>query len=355
MPFYKESTMYQTNSYSRRKLNTQPTVIGNVALLGSQPIAQSLYKNLHLQENIIGFINIRTNEPFRGSITDFPTLLGEVNDIKRIVKKHNIDKILLAVDPNDTEKFSEAIQTCQRENLLFDLPDSKQPPQNGHSQPPDAIYEDSRLYQKFLKTLLNMDDSTGELKLQRAIDLIVSILLFLLFLPSWIVVAIAIKLESSGGILYSQERVGKGGKIFRIYKFRSMYSDAEKRGGPQLATQNDPRITQVGRILRKTRIDELPQLFNVIKGDMSLIGPRPERPYFVEKYRLEIPNYIQRLLIKPGLTGHAQVETGYDETLDDVRKKLEHDLYYIERRKSWKLYFQIVYKTIWVVLTARGQ
>ena len=168
-------------------------------------------------------------------------------------------------------------------------------------------------------------------------------------------VAIAIRLESKGGVLYTQERVGEGGRIFKIYKFRSMFSDAEKRSGPTLATHNDPRITRVGGILRRTRIDELPQLVNVIKGDMSLIGPRPERPYFVEKYDKEIPRYLERLKVKPGLTGFAQVETGYDESLEDVKIKVEYDLYYIAHRDSFKLYFKIMLKTLWVVLTAKGQ
>jgi lipopolysaccharide/colanic/teichoic acid biosynthesis glycosyltransferase len=133
-----------------------------------------------------------------------------------------------------------------------------------------------------------------------------------------------------------------------------MKVDAEKISGPQLATQNDPRITKVGSFLRKTRLDELPQLINVINGDMSLIGPRPERPYFIEKYKREIPFYVNRLKTKPGLTGLAQVEGGYDATNEDVKNKVKYDLYYIDHKNSLLLNIKILFKTVWVVVTAKG-
>lgn len=346
--------MYQTNTYNNKFKLTNNHPAKKIALLGVAPIAENIYKNLHSFENIVGFINIGCTEGFR-DITESPAVLGGVDEIRSIVQKHHIDKILLAIDPTDSQQFSNAIRACKRENLEFILPESNGTAESQSAFPEGGIYNNSKMYENFLMTLLEDETPVKGLRIQRVVDLIVSALLFLIFLPSWVVVAIAIKLESKGGVLYSQERVGKGGKIFRIYKFRSMYADAEKRGGPQLATQNDPRITRVGRILRKTRIDELPQLFNVLKGNMSLVGPRPERPYFVEKYRREIPNYILRLKVKPGLTGYAQVESGYDETIEDVKIKLAYDLYYIEHADSWKLYFWILTKTIWVVLTARGQ
>ena len=139
-----------------------------------------------------------------------------------------------------------------------------------------------------------------------------------------------------------------------ILGFRSMKIDAEKNSGPQLATQNDPRITRIGMFLRKTRLDELPQLINVINGDMSLIGPRPERPYFVDKYKREVPFYVNRLKTKPGLTGLAQVEGGYDISAEDVKNKINYDLYYIDHKSSLLLNLKILFKTIWVVVTARG-
>jgi exopolysaccharide biosynthesis polyprenyl glycosylphosphotransferase len=184
---------------------------------------------------------------------------------------------------------------------------------------------------------------------KRIFEIIFSISLLLFTLPLMVVVAIAIKLESRGPIFYKQERVGLNGKIFSIYKFRSMRVDAEKNG-PQWAAKNDPRVTRVGKFIRKTRIDELPQLINILKGDMSLIGPRPERPVFTEQFAKEIPGFKKRLQVKPGLTGWAQVNGGYEMT---PKEKFEMDMYYIEN-ESLRLDLEILLRTVWVVLSGHG-
>ena len=338
--------MLQTNTYGRTGV-IRNSSIEKIAILGVQRIASSLMANLSFIEQpgqqVVGFINIDPSGK-NGEMIHFPNFLGGIDDIKSIVEQHQIEKVLLAVDPHDMQNLHHLIQKCETENLPYEL------------LPKTFDIDYHQLVSRSAQNgVPEREEVAKELWFQRPLDLLISLMLFMLFLPSWIVIALAIKLESKGGVLYSQERVGENGKIFRIFKFRSMYSDAEKRGGPQLAQKNDPRITKVGHILRKTRLDELPQLFNIIKGDMSFIGPRPERPFFVDKYDEEIRGYKNRLKVKPGLTGHAQVETGYDETLEDVKIKLQHDLYYIEHRHSAKLYFKIWLKTVWVVLTARGQ
>lgn len=185
--------------------------------------------------------------------------------------------------------------------------------------------------------------------LKRTIDLLVSVIGLLLSIPIIILIGIAIKLESSGPVFYIQERVGLNGKYFKIYKFRSMYIDAEKNGA-KWAEKNDPRITKVGSFIRKTRIDELPQFWNVFVGDMSLIGPRPERPIFTAQFNKEIPGFINRLKVKPGITGWAQVNGGYELT---PKEKLELDIYYINNMNLW-LDFKIMLKTITVILTGEG-
>lgn len=154
--------------------------------------------------------------------------------------------------------------------------------------------------------------------------------LFVLF-PVFVVVAIAVKCSSRGPVFFRQARVGKNGVVFEIIKFRTMVDDAESATGPIWARANDPRITSVGRFLRRSHFDEVPQLLNVIRGEMSLVGPRPERPMFVERFRKEIPNYEERLRVKPGITGLAQVCHKYDETVKDVRRKLAYDLLYIQK------------------------
>lgn len=184
---------------------------------------------------------------------------------------------------------------------------------------------------------------------QRTLDIILSLIGLLIGVPLIFIFGILIKIEDKGPITYKQERLGKGGKRFYIYKLRSMRTDAEKFGA-KWAEKDDPRITKIGKFIRKTRIDELPQLFNILKGDMSIIGPRPERPSFTEEFNNEIPGFINRLAIKPGLTGWAQVNGGYDITPEE---KLVEDMYYIKHR-SILLDFKILFKTVKVVLTGDG-
>jgi lipopolysaccharide/colanic/teichoic acid biosynthesis glycosyltransferase len=168
-----------------------------------------------------------------------------------------------------------------------------------------------------------------------------------------LITSILILLEKSGPVLYSQERVGLNGKLFKVVKFRSMRTDAEKDGKPRWATTTDNRITRVGRVIRKLRIDELPQIFCVLSGDMSLVGPRPERYFFVQKLIQELPFYEVRLSVKPGLTGWAQVRYHYGSSVEDAAEKLQYDLYYV-KNNSIILDFIILFKTIGVVLTGKG-
>ncbi|CEN91717.1 glycosyltransferase [[Clostridium] sordellii] len=185
---------------------------------------------------------------------------------------------------------------------------------------------------------------------KRILDLILSIIGLVIGIPIIIVFSILIKLEDRGPVFYKQQRLGKNAKVFWIYKLRSMKVNAEKDGIAQWAKKDDDRITKVGNFIRKTRIDEIPQLFNILKGDMSLIGPRPERPELTYKFNDCIPGFINRLVVKPGLTGWAQVNGGYDITPEE---KLKYDLEYIDSR-SLHLDFKIILKTIVVVFTGDG-
>lgn len=188
---------------------------------------------------------------------------------------------------------------------------------------------------------------------KRLFDILAALLGFTLLGPLMLVTALLVKITSKGPILYSQIRVGKYGKEFRMYKFRSMRVDAEKGTGPVWATKNDNRLSPIGGLIRKVRLDELPQFFNILKGDMSLIGPRPERPKFVEELKQVIPDYEQRLNVQPGLTGLAQVWHRYDENIEDVKKKVIYDLRYI-KNMCFAHDFKIAMRTILVVLTGFG-
>jgi|CXWL01.1.fsa_nt_gi exopolysaccharide biosynthesis polyprenyl glycosylphosphotransferase len=188
---------------------------------------------------------------------------------------------------------------------------------------------------------------------KRIVDIIGAFFGLTLLSPLLLMTGILIKLTSKGPILYSQVRVGKDGKHFQIYKFRTMKMDAEKHTGPVWASKNDNRLTSIGGILRKSRIDEIPQFVNVLKGEMSLVGPRPERPMFVEQLKTQICDYEKRLDVKPGITGLAQVWHRYDETIEDVRKKIKYDVLYIRKACFWTD-IRILLRTFRVVFTGAG-
>ncbi|RMB08927.1 TIGR03013 family XrtA/PEP-CTERM system glycosyltransferase [Eilatimonas milleporae] len=188
---------------------------------------------------------------------------------------------------------------------------------------------------------------------KRVFDIATALTLLLVTAPFALVTAFAVRITSPGPVLYKQTRVGLDGQDFELLKFRSMREDAEASGGPQWAQKNDPRITPVGRFIRRTRLDEIPQIINVLKGDMSIVGPRPERPFFVEELARALPLYPERHLVKPGITGWAQLRYSYGASAEDARRKLEYDLYYI---KNYSLFldFLIVLQTIRVVIFPQG-
>ncbi|NWG29107.1 MAG: undecaprenyl-phosphate glucose phosphotransferase [Ignavibacteriaceae bacterium] len=277
---------------------------------------------------------------------------------KGIRVKGSLDELLDIVYKN---KASEVIIALEKENhdLLVDVISRLENKGIGLKIVPD-LYEilsgqarTSQLYGIPLIDIMPELMPEWEKKLKRISDVVISFLILVLTLPMSFFVAIAIKLNSKGPVLFKQERIGMNGKKFKIYKFRSMYQDAEKNTGPVWSTKNDPRVTRVGKILRKLRIDEIPQFVNVLKGEMSLVGPRPERPYFVEQLSGQIPYYQRRLKVRPGITGWAQVKHKYDESIEDVKVKLRYDLFYIENM-SLRMDIKILARTILVVLFGKG-
>lgn len=189
--------------------------------------------------------------------------------------------------------------------------------------------------------------------LHRGLDIVASLALLVLTLPLMLVIALAIKLDSRGPIFYRQERVGRNHRRFHILKFRSMAVDAEKPGAAVWAAVGDDRVTRVGRFIRLTRIDEIPQAINILRGEMAFVGPRPERPVFVEKLLTAVPHYADRASVRPGLTGWAQVKYPYGASIEDARNKLSYDLWYIQNRSLW-LDLRIILATVRVVLRLVG-
>ena len=195
--------------------------------------------------------------------------------------------------------------------------------------------------------------STALLLQKEIVSFLVSGVLFVLFLPLFPLIALLIKLDSKGPVFHRQERVGQDGKLFTLWKFRSMRQDAEKQSGPVWSAKQDSRVTRVGRYLRRSRLDELPQLYNILKGDMSLVGPRPERLHFVKQLSDIIPFYNLRHVVKPGVTGWAQIKYRYGNSVEDAVEKLQYDLFYI-KNLSWLLDLIIIFDTAKTVLVRKG-
>lgn len=273
-------------------------------------------------------------------------VIGKVEEIEKYIDEKNIKEVIVAFDKHHDELLLSIINKCEDKNVAVKIvPDLF-----------ELLSGQARTNQLYGFPLVEVNPRLmpeWEKKAKRLFDILISFLILILTFPLLVIIGIAIKLDSEGPVFYKQERCGIGGKIFKIYKFRTMKKDAEKLSGPVWSQKNDPRITRVGKFLRKVRMDELPQMLNILKGEMSLVGPRPERPFFVEKFALEIPYYKRRLRVKPGVTGWAQVKHKYDENIEDVKTKLKFDLFYIENM-SLRMDLKILIRTIFVVLFGKG-
>ncbi len=316
-----------------------------ILVIGTGTIAQKVE---HLIEQspgkyaLLGYIQTPT-DPI---CVDRTKIIGVIDDIVEIARNHNARAIVIALTERRGNLVVEKLVTCKLMGVriidypsFFELMTGKIPVE--HINPSWLLQSNGFLITPFIRSLKKM------------LDLIFSSLLLGICLPFFPIIAILIKLDSQGGIFYSQQRVGRNNTPFTIYKFRSMAKDSEKNTGASWAQENDPRVTAFGAFMRKTRIDELPQLINVLKGDMSFIGPRPERPEFVEQIKKVTQYYSERHAIKPGITGWAQVMYPYGASLGDSVEKLRYDLYYINNLSLF-LDLLIIFETIKIVLFRRG-
>jgi sugar transferase (PEP-CTERM system associated) len=334
---------------SWRMLSTDLMLRGpeRVLVVGTSLAGISLVRDIiarpELNLKVVGFLDEK-GENIGKSLVN-PGIIGAVSDVETIVASQNISRVVLSlaerrgktpvrellqlkfagVGVEDTHSFNEKIMgRIPLENL----------------SPSWLILSEGFRKSKLL------------LLIKRISDFTIALIGMIITLPVMAVVSAAIRLESGGPILFRQERVGMGGRPFRILKFRSMCQDAEQ-GGPSWATDGDPRITRVGRFLRKFRLDELPQLINVFRGEMSLVGPRPERPYFCQLLEQTVPYYMLRNSVRPGVTGWAQIRYQYGGSIEEAKRKLEYDLFYI-KHMSFMLDLAIYFGTAKVVLCGRG-
>lgn len=278
--------------------------------------------------------------------TSINETLGDITSISEIIKNYDITEILIALEDNQKSKLMEIIQICSIKKVtLRILPDMY--------EIVSGLVKTNQIYGvPLIEVTPDIMTPTSKL-IKRIFDFFISLTIILILSPILILIYVIIKFSSKGPVFYKQIRVGKEGKEFNIYKFRSMILESEKSGPIWASGKDDPRVTKIGKFIRKTHLDELPQFINVLKNDMSIVGPRPERPFFVEKLMQEIPYYYKRLSVKPGITGWAQVKHTYDSSLEDVKIKLKYDFYYIENM-SLKLDFKIMIITVLNVVLMKG-
>ena len=320
----------------------------NALIIGFNEKANEVHESIlrfrELGLDLIGYVAAHENEI--GKSHKNLNVIDSVNNLEKVIDQYNVKNIIISLGRNEEEIILDVIERCgERDVEIKMVPDLY-----------DIISGQAKISQLYSFPLIDVMPELmpeWEKKLKRLMDIVLSFILLIVTAPITLVTAILIKLDSPGPIFYRQERMGLNGKIFRILKFRTMYVDAEKHTGPVWSTKDDPRVTKIGKYVRKFRLDEIPQAYNVLKGDMSFVGPRPERPFFVEKLSKEIPLYKRRLKVRPGITGWAQVKHKYDETIEDVKVKLRYDLFYIENM-SLRMDFKIIFRTIFVVFFGKG-
>ena len=283
---------------------------------------------------------------FNGSETEDGETVHAIERLPDMIDELQVRDVLIALGSQDHKELAEVLRLCDGKSVALKIvPD--------FYSVIGGMARTEHIYGLPLIEVLATPMPAWEQYTKRLIDLIVALIVLVVGMPLWIGLTIAVKMTSKGGAIYRQKRVGKKGRVFTMYKFRTMRVDAEAETGPVWASKDDTRYTSVGRWLRKTRLDEIPQLWNVLRGDMSLVGPRPERPYFVEKLIGKVPLYNRRHRVKPGITGWAQVMWHYDRSLEDVQQKVKFDLYYIENM-SLRMDLKILFRTLRAVVSGGG-
>ncbi|MAT39654.1 MAG: exopolysaccharide biosynthesis polyprenyl glycosylphosphotransferase [Ectothiorhodospiraceae bacterium] len=340
-----------TGRIALRSIRRRMLVIGvgtrNTILIGTQARAQELADTLKdfpgLGYNLLGYVSTEAVHEGDGDLA----CLGTLDALESVIADHKVDEIILVLNSSEHEQLLEIIGRAAAYKVTIKIrPDLY-----------DIVSGQARTNQLYGVPLIEVSPQLMkpvEAFVKRSMDILVSSLVLLLGSPLFILIAVAVKATSKGPVFYTQERTGKDEKVFTMYKFRTMTADAEKKSGPQWAVKNDPRVTPLGKFLRKSHLDELPQAINVLQGDMSLVGPRPERPFFVNQFIEEIPLYRRRLNVRPGITGWAQVKHVYDASIEDVKTKLSFDLFYIENM-SIRMDLKIIFNTFFRMIAGKGQ
>ena len=335
---------------TRTALRIHNKVIGfNTLIIGSNEKAELLYKELESEQKssghiLLGFLNVDSKKSHL--LDQHIPHLGSFEQAKQIINDKAIEDVIIAIESSEHHKIERILNELENINVYVKIiPDMY-----------DILSGSVKMNSILGTPLIEIKHKLlpqWEFVVKRFLDYLFSLLAIILLSPFMILTALAVKLSSSGSIIYKQERIGQYGKKFNIYKFRSMYEDAEKEG-PKLSSKTDSRITTWGRVMRKIRLDETPQFFNVLFGHMSFVGPRPERDFFANQIIKKAPHYKHIYRVKPGITSWGMVKFGYAENVDEMLERLKYDILYIENM-SLLIDLKIMIHTVLIILQGRGK
>lgn len=322
----------------------------NTLIIGSNGKATEIYEEIENQERsggnrFIGFVSVNGSGGEKHRLEKYLPCFGQLDNVKEVIEKNKVEEVIIAIESSEHDKIGKIINKLIDTNVEVKVIPSMY----------DILTGRVRMSGILGTPLIQISHQlmpAWQENIKNFIDVIVSFLALVITSPLCLCLIIGVKLSSKGPVFYSHERIGRYGKPFTIYKFRSMYVDAEKNG-PKLSSKYDSRVTPFGKFLRKGRLDEIPNFFNVLKGDMSLVGPRPERKYFIEQIVNKAPHYIHLLKIKPGITSWGQVKFGYAENVDQMVKRLKYDMLYLDNMSLF-VDIKIIIYTLMTIIKGKG-